>query len=75
MTNLVLLCLPCHRGVHRAEGEAALTGWLVWTALDTLPVRLLRGWALLVPDGSVEPLEEDEARGCLDFWNSCSQAS
>jgi len=70
VTNLVLLCLTCHRRLHKNEPTAALTGWLVWDDPEVTPVlHTARGWVLLVPDGSFEPLEEAEAIRLLAWTN------
>lgn len=81
ISNLVLLCNPCHGEIHRNEWLAALQGFIVWTdpevtpvlragrrarAGTTPPAHPSRGWALLVPDGSLEHLSHPEGeRLCL----------
>lgn len=73
--NLVLLCIPCHRYVHQNEHEVAAHGFLAWVESSFLPVlHALHGWVLLVPDGTLEPLDEGEARRLVEFVNGWPQA-
>lgn len=72
-SNLVLLCLSCHRGVHTNEAQASTTGWVAWVDPEMTPLRLHDGtWALLVPDGTYERLEEREALRLLSWVNGCA---
>jgi hypothetical protein len=76
ISNLVFLCIPCHRGIHDQEPLAALTGWVAWADPEVAPVRLASGaWVLLVPDGTYEPLEPVEAIRLLDWVNGSTQAA
>jgi hypothetical protein len=80
ITNLVLVCLTCHRAIHRDEDIAAQQGWMVWGDPDVTPV--LRqgrghgpGWVLLVPDGGLEYLSHREGSRLCSFLNRVTQAA
>lgn len=66
---MVLLCFPCHRAIHKDEITASRTGWLVWADPVTPVLHHHHGWVLLVPDGGVEHLAEDEALRLVDWVN------
>lgn len=73
-SNLVLLCLTCHRWIHEHEVLASLDGWIAWRDPEVTPVyRNGRGrgpgWALLVPDGSLEYLSHREGEWLCLFVN------
>lgn len=60
----------CHQDIHTDEPEASRAGWLVWVDPEVTPVlHEVHGWALLVPDGTVEHLEPAEAVRLLDWVN------
>lgn len=74
--NLILLCIPCHRAIHRAESEAANLGVISWVEASCTPLLHSReGWVLLVPDGTFEPLEEGEALRLLNYVNGSAQVA
>lgn len=75
ITNLVLLCLGCHRALHRAEGLAGGQGWVAWVDPDLTPVRFPCGWVLLVPDGTLERLGDAEAERLLHYMNGYATGS
>lgn len=73
VANLVLLCMACHRRLHKNEPTAALTGWIAWDDAEVTPLLHFRhGWVLLVPDGTFEPLEEAEAVRLLSWVNGAA---
>jgi hypothetical protein len=71
ISNLVLLCLTCHREVHRNEFLASVTGWISWFDPEMTPLLLASGgWSLLVPDGTFEYLSHLEGEHLCVLVNS-----
>lgn len=76
ISNLVLLCTTCHRRIHKNEHRACLTGWIVWDDPEVTPLlHRARGWVLLVPDATFEPLDEPEALRLLAWVNGAAMDS
>lgn len=71
--NFLLLCVNCHRQVHKDEPTAGAYGYISWVHPWATPVWHPRGdagapgWVLLVPDGSMEPIADDEAIRLLGY--------
>jgi hypothetical protein len=74
LTNLILLCNDCHRDIHRDEVTASQAGWIVWADPDMTPVLLPCGWALLVPDGTLERLSAEEGTRLCAYTNGLDSA-
>lgn len=70
ISNLVLLCLDCHRAIHDDESEAARLGFIAWFEPDFTPLWTNQTWVLLVPDGTFEPLDPDEAFALMRHTNA-----
>lgn len=74
--NLVLLCIPCHRELHRDESSAAEYGFVAWGDPEFTPLFHAReGWVLLAPDGTFEHLSEHEAVRLLAWLNGVQETS
>ena len=69
LPNLVLLCLTCHRDIHKHEHAAAGEGWIAWADPDVTPVLLGERYALLTPDGQYEWLTTCEGMSLLEYVN------
>jgi hypothetical protein len=76
ITNLLYLCLPCHREIHRDEHWAGAFGWVAWIEPDLTPVRIHnRFWVVLTPDGWYERLDRDDANEMLDWLDDQVRAN
>lgn len=63
VTNMVNLCIPCHREIHDDEDKAALGGWIVRRGDPArVPIESIRGWVVLHQDGRMTVLDFSTGR-------------
>jgi hypothetical protein len=71
VANLIYLCLPCHREIHRDEHWAEAFGWIAMVDADLTPVRIHHNfWAVLTFDGWYERIDHDDAAHMLDWLDT-----
>lgn len=67
--NLLYLCIPCHRWIHRNERFALSRGWVVVPGAQWISPVWVRDefWAILTADGTYERVSDDLARHMLKW--------